>query len=157
MVGTLRNKQQLQIMLDNNFCYTPLSNVDLNKRVIKKIALAQSIKSFGEDAGIKYYGEIKEFKIVKRSEITEAFKDSEELYIRFEVEEWKTLNKVLKVQGYPVRRIIYTAEYLLNNSSAVWELQIKSKEELRIWKELKRINNEVFTIPDEDTKSPSSI
>jgi uncharacterized protein len=157
MVGTLRNKQHLQIILENNFYYTPLSNVDLNKRVIKKIVLAQSIKRFGEDAGIKYYGVVKEFKIVKRSEITEIYKDSVELYIRFEVEEWKMLNKALKVQGYPVRRIIYTTEYLLNNSFAIWELLIKSKQELRIWNELKRINNEVSIMANGDTESSSNI
>jgi len=36
--------------------------------------------------------------------------------------------------------VIYTTEYLLNNSSIVTELCIKSKEEYRLWQEIKRIS-----------------
>ena len=38
-------------------------------------------------------------------------------------------------------RIIYTTEYLLHNAEIVTELCIKSKEEYRLWQELKRISS----------------
>jgi len=40
-----------------------------------------------------------------------------------------------------VVRIIYTTEYLLHNAEIVTELCIKSKEEYRLWQELKRISS----------------
>lgn len=81
-----------------------------------------------------------------RKEIKEIPKNSEELYLRFEVYDWKKLNRSLKVEGYQVRKVLYTTEYLLNNSEVVTELLIKSKEEFRIWKELKRMHREIKTI-----------
>ncbi len=85
-------------------------------------------------------------KIVKRKTIKEIPKKSNELYIRFEIEEWKELQRPIKVQGYQVRQIIYAKEFLLNNAEIVTELCIKSKEEFRIWYELKRIDKEVQEI-----------
>jgi hypothetical protein len=38
-------------------------------------------------------------KIVKRKTIKEIPKKSNELYIRFEIEEWKELQRPIKVQG----------------------------------------------------------
>jgi len=40
-----------------------------------------------------------------------------------------------------VLKVLYTTEFLLNNASIVTELCIKSKEEYRLWQELKRISS----------------
>ncbi|MBO0533565.1 DUF2357 domain-containing protein [Clostridium botulinum] len=146
LVGALKSKDQLEINLKNRFYHTALSNVNLEKHSIKTIAIAQSKTLFKEKAGITYCGRVKDIKIVARKEIKEIPKNSEELYLRFEVYDWKKLNRSLKVEGYQVRKVLYTTEYLLNNSEVVTELLIKSKEEFRIWKELKRMHREIKTI-----------
>lgn len=148
LVGALRNKDQLEVNLKNKFYHTALSNVNLEKHSIRTIAIAQSKTLFKEDAGIRYYGIVKDIRIVPRKEIRELPKNSDELYVRFEVDQWKELKIPLKVEGYQVRKIIYTTEYLLHNSEVVTALLIKSKDEFRIWKELKRINEEISGITD---------
>jgi len=146
LVGALKNEKQLEFNLKNQFYHTPLKNIDLTKRKVNVIALAQSKKLFKEQAGIRYYGKVSAIHIVKRSEIHEIPKDSDELYVKFTIESWKTLESPLKVEGFQVSKLLYTTEYLLKNSKTVSDLMIQSKEEFRLWMELKTISTKVETI-----------
>lgn len=150
LVGALKDKKQLKVNLAHNFYHIPKKNVDLIKNNIKFIALAQSKKIFSEDAGIIYYGKVKSINLLKRHEIIEIPKVSDELYYKFEVEEWIQLDKKIEVKGYQVRRNIYTTYYLLKNAHIVTELCIRNKEEFRLWKELNRFNEEVETKVDDN-------
>ncbi|MBC2579179.1 hypothetical protein [Clostridium sp. DJ247] len=140
-----------------NFYHTPCSNINLAEHNIKYVALAQSKNSFESHAGIKYYGEIKNIKIVKRRDIIEIPKDSDEEYYMIEVNQWKELERKIEVSGYQVIRILYTTEFLLKNAAIVTELCIKSKEEYRLWQELKRINSNVYTKGDKHISKDSKI
>ncbi|MBU3191308.1 hypothetical protein K9O30_06680 [Clostridium bowmanii] len=53
--------------------------------------------------------------------------------------------------------MMYTAEYLLNNAEIVTELCIKSKEEYRLWQELKRISSTTETETSKDINKDSEI
>ena len=85
-----------------------------------------------------WYGKVKSIEPVKRSDITEILKDSDEIYYRFEIEEWIKLPRKIEVAGYQVRSFSYTSLYLLTHAETVSETCIKDKEEFRLWKELKR-------------------
>ncbi|MBU3191318.1 hypothetical protein K9O30_06730 [Clostridium bowmanii] len=141
LVGSLRNKEQLKINLKGKFYHTKCSNVNLAEHNIKFVALAQSKRQFAADAGITYYGKVVDIKVVKRNMITDIPSESEEDYYVFKIEEWKKLDRKIEVKGYQVVRVMYTTEYLLNNAAIVTELCIKSKEEYRVWEELKRISS----------------
>lgn len=145
LVGSLRNKEQLAVNLKYNFYHTACKNINLVERNVKFVALAQSKNSFQGDAGIKYYGAVKNIRTVKRREIKEIPKDSEEDYYIIEVDAWKELERKIKVSGYQVIKILYTTEFLLKNARIVTELCIKSKEEFRLWQELRRINSNIYT------------
>jgi hypothetical protein len=138
LVGSLRNKEQLEINLKGKFYHTKCSNINLAEHNIKFVALAQSKRQFVDEAGITYYGKVVDIKVVKRNKINEIPSDSEEDYYLFQIEEWKKLHRKIEVKGYQVLRVIYSTEFLLNNASIVTELCIKSKEEYRLWQELKR-------------------
>ena len=142
LIGTLKNKEQYHINIDNKFYHMPKKSVNLVKNNIKYIALYKSNKIFGEDAGITCYGKVKEINVVQRKEIAEIPKASEELYCRFEIEEWIELPHKIISNGFPLRRPIYTTFYLLNNAHTLEELCIKNKEEFRLWMELKRFAKE---------------
>lgn len=156
LVGALKDKEQLKVNLAHNFYHIPKKNVDLIKNNIKFIALAQSKKIFSEDTGIIYYGKVKSINLLKRHEIIEIPKVSDELYYKFEVEEWIQLDKKIEVKGYQVRRNIYTTYYLLKNAHIVTELCIRNKEEFRLWKELNRFNKEVETKVDDNNVDKAS-
>lgn len=156
LVGSLSNKEQLDICLKNNFYHTKLKNVDLSKHNISTIALSQSKNLFGENSGVRFYGKVKEIQILPRKEITEIPKTSEELYIRFEIEKWNELKDTIKVKGYQVRNIMYTSKFLLHNATTISELCIKSKEQFRLWVELKRIFKDMNIESNENMVSETS-
>ena len=142
LVGTLKDKEQYNINISNKFYHMPKKNINLVKNNIKYIALYKSKNFFGEDSGITCYGKVKEINVLKRNEITEIPKASDELYCRFEIEEWIELSHKIISNGFPLRRPIYTTFYLLNNANTLEELCIKNKEEFRLWMELKRFTKD---------------
>lgn len=142
LVGTLKDKEQYNINISNKFYHMPKKNINLVKNNIKYIALYKSKNFFGEDSGITCYGKVKEINVLKRNEITEIPKASDELYCRFEIEEWVELPHKIISNGFSLRRSMYTAFYLLNNADTLEELCIKNKEEFRLWMELKRFAKE---------------
>jgi predicted component of viral defense system (DUF524 family) len=157
LVGALRNKEQFQINLENRFYHTKCSNVNLAEHNVRHIALAQSKTQFKNDAGITYYGKVTNIKCVKRSEIKEIPKASDEPYYIFRVEEWKALERKIEVKGYQVQKVLYTTEFLLKNASIVTELCIKSKEEYRLWQELRRISSLTETEAEKNINTSSGI
>jgi len=153
LVGSLRGRDQLEANLLHNFYHTKKSNVDIVKNKIEYIALAQSKKRFGDEAGITYYGKVKSIEEVMRCDIKEIESNLEDIYYKFNVEEWLKLDRKIEVKGYQVMRVLYTTEYLLKNVDTVTELCIKEKEEFRIWKELKRAFKEIDTNVDIGSKN----
>ncbi|HHV95639.1 MAG TPA: DUF2357 domain-containing protein [Clostridiaceae bacterium] len=139
LVGSLRDKNQLKVVLEKRFYYTPYKNLKKSGLPFKYIALYQSERSFKNEAGIRYYGKIKHWEIVKRRDITEIPKSSDELYVKFYIENWESLPTYIKPKEYGVRSHIYTNKHLLLNSAYLPELCIKNKEEYRLYMELKRI------------------
>ena len=96
LVGSLSNAEQLDKCLEHKFYHTKAGNINLLKNKISTIAIAQSKNLFKDDAGVIYYGKVKNMKIVSRSEINEIPKNSSEIYIRFEIEKWLELKDKIK-------------------------------------------------------------
>lgn len=157
LVGSLRNSEQLDINLSGNFYHAPCKNINLAKHSIRYIAIAQSEKRFGRDAGITYFGEVKAVKKMKRRDIKEIPKDSDEEYYVFEVEKWQKLANKIEISGFRLTKILYTTEFLLKNASVLSELCIKSLEEYRLWQELKRIDLGVITKAKQQIDDDSKI
>ena len=80
-----------------------------------------------------------------------------ELYVRFEIEEWKQLDNSIRVEGFQVITVLYTTDYLLKNAKTVSELCIKDEEEFRLWMELKRLDSEVTAMSEDKIHKGSNI
>ena len=137
LIGTLRNKDQLDQCIRHRFYHTPIKNFDDSDFPIRYVAVYQSKKLFGSEAGIHLYGEVTRCSVVKRREITEIPKSSDELYYRFEIKEWKELPQPIakKEIGF---KFAFTNLFLLEHSTEIPELWIRSEEEYRLYMELKR-------------------
>jgi len=157
LVGSLRNKEQLEINLKGKFYHTKCSNINLAEHNIKLVALAQSKRQFAGEAGITYYGKVVDIKVVKRNTISDIPSDSEEDYYVFKIDKWEKLYRKIEVKGYQVVRIIYITEYLLHYAEIVTELCIKSKVEYRFWQELMRISSLTETEIGESINKDSRI
>ncbi|MCK8825396.1 restriction endonuclease-like protein [Fuchsiella alkaliacetigena] len=150
LVGSLRNKEQLELLFEKKYYHTPCTRVNLEDRQLKYVAIYQSKKKFSKNSGVRYYGRIKNWEVKKRKEIdiplTKA--NGEQPYYLFSVEEWQELDRSIKPEGYGVSGShIYTNDMLLFKAKTVPELSIKSLKEWRVWLELSRLkkNLEVIT------------
>jgi len=139
LVGTLRNKEQFDICVSNKMYYIPYEKVRKNILAIRYVALYQSKKEFGEQAGITYFGKIKYWKVVQRKEISQIPRDDSKLYVLFEVEDWQKMSKTIEPGRYGVRSHFYTTLKLMNIAKTLPELWISSKDEYRLYLELKRV------------------
>jgi len=143
LVGVVRDERQLRVNLDSHFYHIPYQWVKKTCFNVDYIALYQPVTIFGDDSGIRYYGPIDEMEVVKRKDITELPKESEKLYVKFTVSDWKTLEQPIKPAGYGVRSHIYTTLYLLKQAQELPELSLRSEEEMRLWKELRRLGKSI--------------
>ncbi len=135
LVGTLRNRPQLETCLEHKFYHIPAVRLSQNDFPVRYVAIYQSNHKFGTDAGISIYGKVSRCSLVPRYEITEIPRDSREMYYRFDIEEWKTLPSPVAASEHDLINIM-TTRYLLENSRAVPELMLSSRGEHMLYQKI---------------------
>lgn len=151
LVGALRNKVQLEACLNHKFYHIPASKIKDSDLPIHYVAIYQSINIFGREAGIRYYGEVTKTSNVKRQDIKQIPKNSDEEYYLFEIKKWNELNVPLtakEVRDFP----FYTNMFLLQHCPDVPDLHISSEEEYRLYTELRRMANDA-SINESDSEA----
>ncbi len=148
LVGKVSSEDQLKLCLTNNCYYIKAKEIPEKHFPIHYVAIYQGKNKFKEDSGIRYYGEVTKCIQAPRNEIVDFPKDSEEIYYRFEIKEWKELIKPISVKESSPKPVLFTNLFLLEHSSEVPELRINSGEEYRLYSELKRAVNDI-TINEE--------
>lgn len=95
LIGTVKNIEQFNVNYNEKFYHMPEAVIPKNMLPVKFIALYFPYGTFGDKNGcIKYYGKVKEMKLIKRAEITSLpSKNPEMMYYKFEIEEWLELKK----------------------------------------------------------------
>ncbi|MBL0385917.1 restriction endonuclease-like protein [Tumebacillus sp. ITR2] len=147
LIGSLGDEEQWDVNREHRFYHMPLKN--LKKKLdalsnLQWIGVYFSKKFYKAEAGIHWIGRITEWNVVKRSDITErSFKpgNGEELYVRFEIEEWEQLQPPIEPYEKGVRTCLLTTDYLLNRATNLGELRIESPAHLQDWRELRRQGN----------------
>lgn len=142
LVGSFRKMEQFKINHRDRYYYLPAKNFDTDKLPIRYVALYQSAKLFGANAGIRYYGEVLTTTRVKRKQIPVPMSgnNGEESYYVFRVREWKTLNTPIAVKEEGVSEPKYTNMFLLTHCTHSYELfNVHSEEQFRLLHELKRM------------------
>ncbi|WP_309119869.1 DUF2357 domain-containing protein [Paenibacillus sp.] len=143
LVGSMKTGQ-LEVALSERFYHIPLSNLKDHKILtqLEYVALSQSRKQFDEDAGIRWFGKITDWKIVKRKEILERPADparAEELYVYFKVEHWERRSTAIALGGQSIYRCLLTSKYMFDRAEDVAELRLESEEQLKEWREKRRL------------------
>ena len=152
LVGSTRDQNQLAICLQHKFYHIPVKELRESDLPIRTVALYQSKTLFGVNAGIRYYGDVVSCTKVLRKDITEIPKDSNDLYYRLEIKEWKKLQKPIKPKEFGFVKL-FTNRFLLEHSSEAPELNLRSEEEYRLYYELKRaLNNTEINDSDKDIR-----
>ena len=151
LVGTLSSREQLSVCLAHRFYHIPAELAGKHLPV-RYVAVCQTINLFGDEAGIIYYGEVTNYRIMPRREITEIPRDSDELYCRFEISEWKRLPR--KIRPKEIGGVVlYTNLFLLEHSAYVSDLAVRSGEEYRFLSELRRRTDDAALFSGRDQQN----
>ena len=152
LVGSMRDQKQLDICLQHKFYHIPVGELRDSDFPIRTVALYQSKNLFGVQAGIRYYGDVISCTKVFRKEIAEIPKNSDEFYYRFEIKEWLPLRIKINPKEFGFVKL-FTNRFLLEHSSEIPELKLRSEEEYRLYYELKRaLNNTEINDSDKDIR-----
>ena len=142
LVGSLGSKEQFQDNLSKKYYYVPAKYVERSRLPIHYIALYQSTRMFGNQSGIRYYGEVIEAKRLKRSEIKfpSRRQNGDELYYAFMVKNWIELPIAISVKDEGVYEPKFTNLFLIQHCNQSYELfHIHSEAQYRLLHELKRM------------------
>lgn len=142
LVGSLRTGQ-LELALKHKFYHVPLKNLKDHKVLtqIEYVALCQSRKQYREKGGIHWYGLIADWKVVRRKEITERIPrpgTEEDLYVRFEVNEWIKREKPIRFGGQGIYTLLLATKYMFDRADEISELRLEDEEQLKLWREKRR-------------------
>lgn len=144
LVGTLRTKEQRDVALGCGFYHIP---ADLLKDVehITMVAIYQSRRLFGRDAGIWWYGKVKATRVVPRCKITQIPKETDIPYCVLEVERWLPLPRpVLPGEKGVIANL--TTRYQLMNSRQVTELFLQNTEDYALFGKLRGLGEKRLPI-----------
>ena len=135
LVGSLRNREQLDICLGCNFYHIPANMLTAEDLPISHVAIYQSRRFYGKKATIRYYGKVTDTKLLPRNEITEIPREDDTLYYRFEIDNWRTLPRSIQATEMPASHLL-TNQYLLLRSPTTSHLTMQSQDAYRQFCEL---------------------
>lgn len=144
MVVNVKDSKHLKAYKENQFYHIPAKRLNNIRLGVEYLAFYQSIKSFGDEGGIRYYAKIKDIIRYKRKDCIEIpfrIGTENEEYLRFNLEEIKTIDLVKPIQ-FGTQFISYTTLYLLLNAENMHELKLRSNLEIELYKRLKAMANE---------------
>ena len=135
LVGSFRAPEQFYDNLNRNYYYIPAGFLEGDPSEIRYIALYQSQRFFGNDAGISYYGKVTRAQRVKREEIGFPGNPyaSDEPYVLFAVDCWLSLETPISIRDEGVYAPRKTHFFLLQNCTRSYELfHIRTEADYRL-------------------------
>ena len=142
MIVNTKDKDHFDIYKKHKFYHIPKKSLSKINLGVKYLAFYQpkdklnTINKFDNNYGIEYYAKIKNFYEYKRgncSEINCESKKVNDIYIRIELEEFKKVGPIERIE-YGSRTVNYTTLYLLKNSNSMHELYFNNKREIEVYK-----------------------
>ena len=147
LIGTVRSREQFAINIHKRFYHIPYSKL-IDYKDVEYVALYQSKNLFSESedqTGVHKIAKVIDAKVVKRSEIHEIpTKRGDDLYVRFDLEEFKTLPNPIKVRERFDKVYVKTSLYLLDNCRYAHELYIKTCDEYILYSGFNDLLNDLY-------------
>ncbi len=144
LIGSVRGAEQVELALAHHFYHMPLRNLNDVQVVtqLEYVAMYQSKKRFGtEQAGIRYYGRITGWQIMRRGDISELKPDErrqEQLYVKLSVEQWHERTPAIMPGGQGIYTLLITSKYIFDRADELAELRLETEQQLEQWREKRR-------------------
>jgi len=142
LVGSLGSPEQLASNLRLRYYYAPLSSLPRPLPPVRYVAIYQS-KRGGDNAGIRYYGEVTDCRIVPRRDIPYPVRHNnpEEPYYLFSVRGWHRLRRPIPVREEGVYAPRFTHPFLFRHALESYELfHVTSERDFRLLMTLRRLS-----------------
>ena len=134
MIGTVRNKEQLDYNLSQKCYYVPGRFLPQKQLPITYIALHQ--RDENEIPCIVQWGQVLTAEVVERGTIPVTMRtgsDPKEPYFYFTVEEWIPTPHRIEIQDTPRGKPLFTYKFLLDHCRCSYELfALESTEDIRL-------------------------
>lgn len=157
LVGMVPREQNYRAHLQHHFYHIPVKRLKKGWQEATYIALYPK-KGAAPVNGVTCYGKIVDVKFVKRFEINELPKNSLEEYVKFEIESWHFLKNIVRPVGYGISVYTMTTLNTLQEAKELPELFMKSKEEITLWRMLRRLSDRIrFDLDDRYLDKASKI
>ncbi len=140
LVGMINSGEQYDRCIESRQYYVPVSKIADSSFPFEYIALHQTNQSNTGFVGIQRYGRIRKYaKAILGKEFYSDDEDKQEYYV-FDVIDWEKLDSPIKCgTDDHISDRYYTNIELLKNCDTRQELSMESIEQLRLYKELRRI------------------
>ncbi|MED1472667.1 restriction endonuclease-like protein [Bacillus salipaludis] len=133
LVGLVSNGEDYNRFIKESYYSIPFEKLKKGWQEAKYIALY--VKSgVGKENGVLVYGEIDELKPVRVDEMD---------HIHFEVKHWINLSPIIKPVHYGISSYVLSTLNILKEAKELPELFMKSKEEMVIWRMLRRVSDRI--------------
>jgi uncharacterized protein len=157
LVGMVPREQNYRAHLQHRFYHIPVKRLKKGWQEATYIALYPK-KGAAPVNGVTCYGKIVDVKFVKRFEINELPKNSSEECVKFEIESWHFLKNIVRPVGYGISVYTMTTLNTLKEAKELPELFMKSKEEITLWRMLRRLSDRIrFDLDDRYLDKASKI
>ncbi|WPP40707.1 DUF2357 domain-containing protein [Paenibacillus hunanensis] len=145
LIGSVRGREQVELALKHRFYHVPLRNLNDVQVVtqLNYVAMYQSKRSFGAQGqeGIRYYGRITGWQIMRRGDIEELPPDErkqDQLYVKLNVEDWQERTPAIMPEGQGIYTLLLTSKYMFDRADELAELRLETEEQLTQWREKRR-------------------
>lgn len=142
LVGSLGSAGQLSSNLRFRYYYAPVAALPRPLPKVRYVAVYQSKRS-GGDAGIRYYGEVTEYRVVLRRDIPFPVRrnNPEEPYYLFDVPRWRKLRRPIPVREEGVYAPRFTHPFLFRHALESYELfHVTSERDFRLLMTLRALS-----------------
>ncbi|MBT2720222.1 restriction endonuclease-like protein [Bacillus sp. ISL-46] len=148
LVGLVSNKEDYDLFIKEGYYSIPVEKLKRGWQHAKYVALY--VKSgVNAENGVLVYGKIQEVQPARASEIE---------LIRFKVAYWMNLNPIIKPVHYGISKYVLTTLSVLKEATELPELFMKSKEEMIIWRILRRVSDRIkLDLDDSELDHASSV
>ncbi|TYS89957.1 restriction endonuclease-like protein [Rossellomorea aquimaris] len=139
LIGTVNDRSNYQEYKRGKYFELDSSSLKRGWQESLYVALyvtSEASSDAGPLNGIQYFGRVEDIKVYDGK-------------VKFEVKSWHALKKMIRPVGYGIQSHMMTTMSLLEQSEELPELFMKSGEEIKLWRMLRRLTSKVFTSLDD--------
>ncbi|WP_430787224.1 DUF2357 domain-containing protein [Virgibacillus flavescens] len=141
LIGKVANKDVYQDFLQNKRYIIPLSYLTKGWQEAQYVGLYLPKKEFGNRMGVSLLGFVEEVVFVNGKELDIG--DDSVDYAVIQIKVWESLDKTIKPVNYGIKQYMMTTLANVKEANELPQLFMKTPEEMKLWKMLRRISSQV--------------